>query len=98
MTVITTRRRTIDPRPTAAILTYRIRSLLTHLAAMPRDIQNRRPLRSLVHQRARILRYLRAIDVKRYDECLTKIGVVPRAVEGEVVMTKKGMRELVRGV
>lgn len=65
---------------------------------MPRDIENRRPLRTLVHQRARILRYLRAVDVKRYDDCLHKIGVVPRAVEGEVIVTKEGIRELVRGV
>jgi small subunit ribosomal protein S15 len=41
---------------------------------------------------------LRAVDVKRYDDCMHKIGVVPRAVEGEVIVTKEGIRELVRGV
>lgn len=82
----------------AAILTSRIHSLTTHLISQPRDIHNRRPLRSLIHQRAKVLKYLRTVNVLRYEECLSKIGVQGRAVEGEVVVTKQGLRELIRSV
>ncbi|ORY53986.1 hypothetical protein BCR35DRAFT_310486 [Leucosporidium creatinivorum] len=87
-----------SPEVQAAILTSRIHSLTTHLISQPRDIHNRRPLRSLIHQRAKVLKYLRSVNVLRYEECLAKIGVQSRAVEGEVVVTKQGLRELIRGV
>lgn len=52
----------------------------------------------MIQQRAKVLKYLRSLDVARYDVCLAKIGVEPRAVEGEVIVTKKGLRSIIRGV
>ncbi|KAJ9119206.1 hypothetical protein QFC22_003698 [Naganishia vaughanmartiniae] len=77
----------------AAILTHRIRSLADHIAANPRDVHNRKNLRALVHQRAKVLRYYRK-RVSRsngeglavYEELLDKIGVDRRAVEGEITV------------
>ncbi|GAA5857592.1 hypothetical protein JCM8547_004286 [Rhodosporidiobolus lusitaniae] len=81
----------------AAILTARIRSLSSHLISQPRDIHNRQALRQLISKRANVLKYLRAVSVSRYEECLEKIGVEPRAVEGEVIVTKGELREMIRG-
>ncbi|KDE05751.1 hypothetical protein MVLG_03843 [Microbotryum lychnidis-dioicae p1A1 Lamole] len=86
-----------SPEVVAAILTARIHSLLTHLISQPRDIHNRRSLRAMIQDRAKALKYLKVIDVRRYEDCLLNIGVEPRAVEGEVVVTKKALRELIRG-
>ena len=33
----------------------------------------------------------------RYEECLEKIGVEPRAVEGEVIVRKEELRSFIRG-
>lgn len=78
-------------------MTSRIHSLSAHLIAQPRDVHNRRPLRSLIQQRVKVLKYLRSLDVKRYEDCLGKIGVEARAVEGEVIVTKMGLRKIIRG-
>ncbi|SGY66817.1 BQ5605_C004g02709 [Microbotryum silenes-dioicae] len=86
-----------SPEVVAAILTARIHSLLTHLISQPRDIHNRRSLRAMIQDRAKALKYLKVTDVRRYEDCLLNIGVEPRAVEGEVVVTKKALRELIRG-
>ena len=81
--------------PVAAIMTSRIHSLLEHLSVQTRDIHNRRPLRSLIQQRAKVLKYLKSIDVARYEACLKQIGVSERAVEGEVIVSKKELRSTV---
>ena len=83
--------------PAAAILTMRIRSLSAHLVSSPRDVQNRQALRLLVARRAKVLKYLRAVSVARYEECLEQVGVEPRAVEGEVVVRKEELRTMIRG-
>ncbi|KAK4056240.1 hypothetical protein OIO90_002683 [Microbotryomycetes sp. JL221] len=89
---------TASPEVQAALLTAKIHNLKDHLTAQPRDIHNQRPLRTMIHQRAKILKYLRSVDVGRYEECLARIGVEPRAVEGEVMVTKQGLRQLIKGV
>ena len=48
---------------TAAIMTSRIHSLSAHLIAQPRDVHNRRPLRSLIQQRVKVLKYLRTLKL-----------------------------------
>jgi small subunit ribosomal protein S15 len=73
-------------RAPAALLTYQIRKLHEHLRRTPRDIANRRSLRMLCHQRAKILRYLKRTDRERYSNLLPRIGVEPGAVEGEIVV------------
>lgn len=78
-------------------MTSRIHSLTAHLITAPRDVHNRRPLRSLIQQRAKILRYLKTKDVTRYQNCLEAIGVQGRAVEGEVFITKGELRTLIKG-
>ncbi|GAA5854462.1 hypothetical protein JCM9279_006615 [Rhodotorula babjevae] len=88
---------TASPEVQAAILTMRIRSLSSHLISSPRDVQNRQALRLLVARRAKVLKYLRAVSVARYEECLEQVGIEPRAVEGEVIVTKGELRTMIRG-
>lgn len=74
----------------AAILTYRIRNLHEHLEDNHRhDNHNRRSMNQLVHQRASLLKYLKRKSLSRYEALLPRIGVVPRAVEGEVIVLAK---------
>ena len=51
-----------------------------------KDVGRRRGLRALVHQRARILRYLKRLDRDRYDIVLERLGLEPESVEGELVV------------
>ena len=51
-----------------------------------RDTGNRRNLRALVHQRARILRYLKRKSRARYDILLERLSLEPESVEGELVV------------
>lgn len=70
----------------AALLTYQIRNLWTHLTAFRRDLGNRRGLRKLVHQRAKILKYLKGVDLDRYENILERLALEPESVEGELVV------------
>jgi len=74
------------PEVQAALLTYKIRNLWDHLQNFKRDVGNRRGLTKLVHQRAKILRYLKNTDRDRYDAVLGRLGIEPGAVEGELVV------------
>ncbi|WFD29676.1 hypothetical protein MSPP1_000686 [Malassezia sp. CBS 17886] len=78
-----------SPEVQAAILTYRIRNLAAHLASARHDSSNRRGMAMLVHQRARVLRYLKSRDPIRYQNFLPRIGIEARAVEGEIVIPGK---------
>jgi len=74
------------PEVQAAILTMQIRNLWEHLNRVKKDISNRRSLRRLVHQRAKILKYLKRVDRDRYDVILGRLGLEPESVEGELVV------------
>ncbi|EPS94750.1 hypothetical protein FOMPIDRAFT_1026098 [Fomitopsis schrenkii] len=74
------------PEVQAAILTVRIRNLWEHLTRQKKDVISRRRLRELVHKRAKVLRYLKGVDLDRYELCLERIGVEPESVEGELVV------------
>ncbi|RDX50580.1 S15/NS1 RNA-binding domain-containing protein [Lentinus brumalis] len=74
------------PEVQAALATMRIRNLWDHLSRCKRDIANRRSLRKLVHERAKILRYLKSVDEDRYDRILERLGLERGAVEGELVV------------
>lgn len=78
-----------SPEVQAALLTYRIRNLYEHLGSQRHDNSNRRSMRRLVHQRAKLLRYLKSKDPLRYQAFLPRIGVEARGVEGEVVVPGK---------
>lgn len=67
-------------------MTLQIRNLWTHLTRVPQDIHNRRNLRRLVHQRAKILRYVKKEDRDRYDALLDRLGIEAAAVEGELIL------------
>ncbi|KAJ1302682.1 hypothetical protein OPQ81_002998 [Rhizoctonia solani] len=74
------------PEVQAAILTAEIRNLAAHLKQHTHDIHNRRSLRILVHKRAKILRYLKRIDLSRYEAVLPRLGLEMAAVEGELIV------------
>ncbi|KAI0673915.1 S15/NS1 RNA-binding domain-containing protein [Trametes maxima] len=74
------------PEVQAALATYKIRNLWEHLSRSKKDIANRRSLRRLVHERAKILRYLKRVDEDRYDRVLERLGLERSAVEGELVV------------
>ncbi|KAI9510751.1 mitochondrial ribosomal protein S15 [Russula earlei] len=70
----------------AALLTLQIRNLWKHLSQFKRDVANRRSLRRLVHQRAKLLKYLKRADRDRYERVLERLGLEPGAIESELVV------------
>lgn len=72
--------------PTAALLTFRIRNLWSHLLRFRKDVANRRALRQLVHDRAKVLQYLKRLDRDRYEAILPRLGLDKGSVEGELVV------------
>ncbi|KAG6849553.1 hypothetical protein H0H93_007501 [Arthromyces matolae] len=70
----------------AALLTYKIRNLWAHLTEFRRDVGNLRGLRMLVHQRAKLLKYLKKVDQSRYEILLEQLALAPESVEGELVV------------
>ncbi|KAG8689245.1 hypothetical protein FRC11_003585 [Ceratobasidium sp. 423] len=74
------------PEVQAAILTAQIRNLAAHLKQHTHDIHNRRSVRMLVHKRAKILGYLKRLDLSRYEAVLPRLGLEAAAVEGELIV------------
>lgn len=64
----------------------KIRNMWDHLMKFKKDLPNRRALRQVVHQRAKILKYLKRIDRDRYDRVLERLALEPESVEGELVV------------
>jgi small subunit ribosomal protein S15 len=58
-----------------ALLTERIANLTEHFKTHHKDHTSRRGLLKLVGQRRRLLAYLRRIDVSRYRELITRLGL-----------------------
>jgi len=75
-----------SPEVQAAILSVRIQNLHSHLQQHKKDRHNYRQLRTLIHQRAKILKYLKTKSLTRYQTCLGELGLQPRAVEGEIIV------------
>ncbi|RXW17652.1 hypothetical protein EST38_g8205 [Candolleomyces aberdarensis] len=75
-----------SPLSLAALKTYQIRKLWKHLITFKRDVGNRLGLRKLVHERAKILKYLRNTNRDRYETLLERLALEPEAVEGELVV------------
>lgn len=40
----------------------------------------------MVHDRAKLLKYLKSKSPERYYSCLEQLGLQPRAVEGEITV------------
>jgi small subunit ribosomal protein S15 len=70
----------------AALLTMRIRGMWDHLTAHKKDVACRLNLRKLIHQRAKVLKYLRRTSRERYDALLPRLAIEPEAVEGEIIV------------
>lgn len=70
----------------AAILTMRVRNVWDHLSRNRKDAMTRRNLRQLIHQRAKVLKYLKKLDRDRYDAVLTRLGLEAESVEGELLV------------
>jgi small subunit ribosomal protein S15 len=64
-----------SPEVQAALLTERINYLHDHFKTHVKDHHSRRGLMKLVHQRRRLLDYLKRKDVDRYTELIKKLGI-----------------------
>lgn len=64
-----------SPEVQIALLTKRIERLIAHLKANPSDNHSRRGLLGIVGKRRRLLNYLQAKDIHRYEELVKKLGL-----------------------
>ena len=64
----------------------KIRNVWSHLMQRKKDIAGRRSLRLLVHQRAKMLKYIKKIDPGRYERVLERCALERESVEGELVV------------
>ena len=58
-----------------AILTARIHQLTGHLRVHKKDVHSRRGLVNMVSRRRRLLKYLTAEDVARYQALIARLGL-----------------------
>ena len=58
-----------------ALLTERIRQLTEHFQVHKKDHASRRGLLKLVTQRRKLLDYLKATDLARYQDVVAKLGL-----------------------
>jgi small subunit ribosomal protein S15 len=58
-----------------AVLTENIKSLTEHLREHKKDVHSRRGLLGMVSQRRRLLKYLNAEDVTRYQSLIARLGL-----------------------
>jgi small subunit ribosomal protein S15 len=64
-----------SPEVQIALLSARISHLTDHLREHPKDHHSRRGLLMLVGRRRRMLDYVRSIDVTRYREIVSRLGL-----------------------
>ena len=58
-----------------AVLTENIKQLTNHLQIHKKDVHSRRGLLGMVSQRRRLLKYLDAEDVNRYQTLISRLGL-----------------------
>ena len=58
-----------------AVLTENIKQLTDHLRIHKKDVHSRRGLLGMVSQRRRLLKYLDAEDVTRYQTLIARLGL-----------------------
>jgi ribosomal protein S15 len=68
----------------AGVLTVKILALSEHMKRNSQDKQTKRALNMMVHQRQKMLKYLRRTKPERYFACLKDIGLDDSAVVREV--------------
>jgi small subunit ribosomal protein S15 len=64
-----------SPEVQVAVLSERIAHLTEHFKTHVKDNHSRRGLIRMVSQRRRLLDYLKATDVKRYDGLIARLGL-----------------------
>jgi small subunit ribosomal protein S15 len=64
-----------SPEVQVALLTARIKYLTEHLKKHKHDYHTRYGLTNLVSQRRRLLRYLKGVDIKRYQTLIKQLDV-----------------------
>lgn len=61
-----------------AVITRRIKELVSHLKKHPKDKHSRRGLLSLVNQRRKFLNYLLNVSPRSYSNIIKKLGLKKR--------------------
>ncbi|QDL93585.1 30S ribosomal protein S15 [Paroceanicella profunda] len=64
-----------SPEVQVAILTSRITTLTEHFKAHKKDNHSRRGLLKMVSQRRKLLDYVKAKDVERYQSLIQRLGI-----------------------
>ena len=64
-----------SPEVQVAIISERITNLTDHLKTHKKDFHSRRGLLMLVGQRRRLLDYVKAKEVKRYEDLIKRLGL-----------------------
>ncbi len=64
-----------SPEVQVALLTTRINELTEHFKTHKKDNHSRRGLLKLVSQRRSMLEYLKGIDINRYHELISRLGL-----------------------
>jgi len=64
-----------SPEVQIALLTRRIHDLTEHLKANQKDHATRRGLLRMVGRRSSLLRYLRRVDVSRYETLIQRLQI-----------------------
>ncbi len=64
-----------SPEVQVAVLSTRIANLTEHFKTHAKDNHSRRGLIKMVSQRRRLLDYVKATDVKRYEQLIARLGL-----------------------
>ena len=64
-----------SPEVQVAVLSQRINNLTGHFKTHVKDNHSRRGLIRLVFQRRRLLDYVKAVDGKRYEALISRLGL-----------------------
>ncbi len=64
-----------SPEVQVAVLSERIANLTEHFKSHAKDNHSRRGLIKMVSQRRRLLDYVKATDVKRYESLIARLGL-----------------------
>ncbi len=64
-----------SPEVQVAVLSERITNLTEHFKSHVKDNHSRRGLIKMVSQRRRLLDYIKASDVKRYEALISRLGL-----------------------
>jgi small subunit ribosomal protein S15 len=64
-----------SPEVQVAVLSERINNLTEHFKTHGKDNHSRRGLIKMVSQRRRLLDYVKASDVKRYEALISRLGL-----------------------